>query len=128
MPYCYICSKDIFSQQGLKQHIQSHRYCPQCSQPLPTLDSIEPHVFQYHPKWARKNLPKSDDIILNLDNLSISPNRNSPCVCGVDHMKLLDVYRRKDQYMYKCVFKCTQCGRFPITVPLAADKEYAKNN
>lgn len=52
--------------------------------------------------------------------------RTSPCECDLEHLQVTKAYRvAKDRFIYKVEMRCGKCGRYPITVPLGADKAMA---
>lgn len=135
---CLLCNRKFRTNYALSEHTKvKHISAPISPEPLPEpysfigisfLDKIDSRVLHtFSCDICDRNNFKSKKDLENhkLNSGKQHIDRKSPCECEPEFLRINKVYRTKDKFIYKVIVECENCNRYPICIPLSADKELA---
>lgn len=151
-PYtCSDCRKECQSVEGLLSHmrVKNHQWrasqnqsreCRVCASKFKSVSALEMHSLAKHgaklpaageKEWKcsvceRVDFPTEAALQAHMRNPGKQHSvRGNPCSCPLSKLRVLQAGRTSDGFIYKAIIRCSGCHRFPVTVPLPADRAMA---
>ena len=119
---CMVCSKQFGSSKALKNHK---------SNPGKKHDKIQA-MNSNEKKYTCQLCSRSDfKTEQALTSHKTNPGmqhigRRNPCKCPISNLNITRISRTNDGFIHTIILECKKCHKFPICVPLPADRILAQ--
>ncbi|CCI44772.1 unnamed protein product [Albugo candida] len=151
-PYrCSDCEKEFQSVEGLLSHMRAKnhkwrlsqnqsRECRLCGKKFKSVSALDNHSTSKHgaklpaageKEWicsvcGRADFATEKALQAHMSNPGKQHTiRENPCSCPPNKLRVVRAHRTSDGFIYKAIIKCSRCHRFPVTIPLPADRAMA---